>query len=56
MLRGHLTRTRLGLVLAVAAGLLLGAVLGQPGNGRAAARATDILERQSEGSHDGHFD
>ena len=37
MLRGHLTRTRLGLVLAVAAGLLLGAVLGQPGNGRAAA-------------------
>ena len=37
MLRGHLTRTRLGLVLAVAAGLLLGAVLGQPGSGRAAA-------------------
>lgn len=37
MLRVHLTRTRLGLVLAVAAGLLLGAILGQPGNGRAAA-------------------
>jgi hypothetical protein len=36
MLRAHLTRTRLGLLLAVAAGLLLGAVLGQPGSGRAA--------------------
>ena len=39
MLRAHLTRTRLGFVLAVAAGLLLGAVLGQPGAGRAAANA-----------------
>lgn len=39
MLRGHLTRTRLGIVLAVAAGVLLGAVLGQPGNGRAASAA-----------------
>jgi hypothetical protein len=39
MLRSHLTRTRLGLVLAVAAGVLLGAVLGQPGSGRAAATA-----------------
>lgn len=38
MLRGHLTRTRLGFVLAVAAGLLLGAILGQPGAGRAASR------------------
>jgi hypothetical protein len=36
MLRGHLTRTRLGLVLAVGAGVLLGAVLGQPGGGQAA--------------------
>jgi hypothetical protein len=36
MLRAHLTRTRLGFLLAVAAGLLLGAVLGQPGSGRAA--------------------
>jgi hypothetical protein len=37
MLRAHFTRTRLGLLLAVAAGVLLGAVLGQPGSGRAAA-------------------
>ncbi len=36
MLRAHLTRTRLGFLLAVTAGLLLGAVLGQPGSGRAA--------------------
>jgi hypothetical protein len=36
MLRSHLTRTRLGLVLAVAAGVVLGAVFGQPGSGRAA--------------------
>lgn len=36
MLRGHLTRTRLGLVLAVGAGVVLGAVLGQPSGGRAA--------------------
>ncbi|HJU36399.1 MAG TPA: hypothetical protein VJ716_03150 [Gaiellaceae bacterium] len=35
MLRGHLTGTRLGLLLAVAAGVVLGAVLGQPGAGRA---------------------
>ena len=39
MLRRHLTRTRLGLVLAIAAGVLLGAVFGQPGNGRAASEA-----------------
>ncbi len=39
MLRGHLTRTRLGLVLAVAAGMLLGAVFGQPGAGQAASAA-----------------
>jgi hypothetical protein len=36
MLRPHLTRNRLGFLLAVAAGLLLGAVLGQPGLGHAA--------------------
>jgi hypothetical protein len=36
MLRSHLTRTRLGLVLAVAAGVVLGAVIGQPGRGGAA--------------------
>lgn len=36
MLRAHLTRTRLGFLLAVTAGLLLGAVLGQPGSSRAA--------------------
>lgn len=39
MLRGHLTRTKLGFVLAVAAGVLLGAVFGQPGTGQAASRA-----------------
>jgi hypothetical protein len=39
MLRSHLTRTRLGLVLAVAAGVVLGAVFGQPGSGRAATAA-----------------
>lgn len=39
MLRRHLTQTRLGLVLAVGAGALLGAVFGQPGSGRAAADA-----------------
>ena len=39
MVRTHLTRTRLGAVLAVAVGVLLGAVIGQPGNSRAAATA-----------------
>jgi hypothetical protein len=39
MLRGDLTRTRLGFVLAVAVGLLLGAVLGRPGAGQAASKA-----------------
>jgi hypothetical protein len=39
MLRSHLTRTRLGLVLAVIAGTVLGAVFGQPGSSRAAAAA-----------------
>jgi hypothetical protein len=37
MLRAHLTRTRLGFLLAVVTGVLLGAVVGQPGSGRAAA-------------------
>jgi Ig domain of plant-specific actin-binding protein len=40
MLRKHLTRTRLGLLLAVAAGVLLGAILGQPSSGVAAGTAT----------------
>jgi hypothetical protein len=39
MTRMHLTPTRLGAVLAVAAGVLLGAVFGQPGSGRAATDA-----------------
>lgn len=39
MLRAHLTRTRLGILLAVASGVLLGAVFGQPGSGRAASAA-----------------
>jgi hypothetical protein len=38
MLRAHLTRTRLGFLLAVSVGVLLGAVFGQPGNSRAAIR------------------
>jgi len=36
MLRAHLTRTRLGFLLAVTGGVLLGAVIGQPGSGSAA--------------------
>ncbi len=39
MLRGHLTRTRLGFVLSIGAGLLLGATFGLPATGRAAANA-----------------
>ena len=39
MLRSHLTRTRLGLMLAVAVGVMLGAVFGQAGSGRAASAA-----------------
>lgn len=42
MLGRHLTRTRLGLVLAVAAGVVLGAVFGQPSNGRAASSAVPV--------------
>ena len=37
MLRAHLTRTRLGFLLAVATGALLGAVFGQPASGQAAS-------------------
>ena len=39
MLRGHLTGTRFGLLLAVVAGVVLGAVFGQPGAGVAASTA-----------------
>jgi hypothetical protein len=39
MLGSHLTRTRLGIGLAVAVGVVLGAVVGQPGNGSAAVAA-----------------
>jgi hypothetical protein len=39
MLRGVRMRTRLGFLLAVAAGLMLGAIFGQPGNTRAASNA-----------------
>ena len=37
MFRGHLTRTRLVAMLGVVAGVLIGAVVGQPGNGQAAS-------------------
>jgi len=40
MLRGHLTRTRLVAVLGVAAGVLIGAVVGQPSTGLAAGSNT----------------
>jgi hypothetical protein len=40
MLRGHLTRTRLVAVLGVVAGVLIGAVVGQPGAGQAAGSNT----------------
>lgn len=39
MRRTHLTGTRLGILLAVAAGVLLGAIFGQPGNGQASTTA-----------------
>src|SRR5512146_1699912 len=39
MPRTHLTRSRLGLVLAVVAGAVLGAVFGQPSSGQAASTA-----------------
>ena len=44
MLRAHLTRTRLGFLLAVVTGVLLGAVVGQPGSGRAAATTKPTLK------------
>jgi len=37
MAGGHLTRTRLGIMLAVAVGAVLGAVFGQPGTGQASS-------------------
>jgi hypothetical protein len=40
MVRGHLTRTRLGLVLAVAVGAVLGAVFARPGSVEAASKVT----------------
>jgi len=39
MLRGVQMRTRLGFLLAIAAGLLFGAIFGQPGSSRAASNA-----------------
>jgi hypothetical protein len=45
MLRRHLTRTRLGLALAVGAGVLVGAVFGQPTSGRAASTATKPVNK-----------
>jgi len=39
MQRTHLTRTRLGILLAVAAGVVLGAIFGQPGNSQASTTA-----------------
>ena len=45
MLRGHLTQTRLGILAAVAAGVALGAVFGQPGSGVAASSATKPVNK-----------
>ena len=45
MLRGNLTRTRVGIVLAVAAGVVLGAITGQPSTGVAASRATKPVNK-----------
>jgi hypothetical protein len=45
MLRGNLTRTRVGMVLAVAAGVVLGAVFGQPSTGVAASSATKPVNK-----------
>jgi hypothetical protein len=39
MKRMHLTRTRLGIMLAVFAGVVIGAVVGQPGNSQASTSA-----------------
>lgn len=40
MLRGHFTKTRVVAVLGVVAGVLVGAVIGQPGSGQAARGST----------------
>ena len=48
MLGGHATRTRLGLVLAVGAGVLLGAVFGQPGSGSRGHRAKPTTEEAAD--------
>ena len=45
MPRKHMTRTRLGLLLAVAAGVVLGAVFGQPSAGVAASSATKPVNK-----------
>lgn len=45
MLGGTSTRTKLGLVLAVAVGVLLGAVFGQPGAGSAASSVTKPVNK-----------
>lgn len=45
MLRGNLTRTRVGIVLAVAVGVVLGAVFGQPSTGVAASSATKPVNK-----------
>src|SRR6476659_6838276 len=45
MLRSNLTRTRVGIVLAVAAGVVLGAVFGQPSTGAAASSATKPVNK-----------
>ncbi len=45
MLRRHLTGTRVGLVLAVVVGAILGAVIAQPGSGHAASTATKPVNK-----------
>ena len=45
MLRGNLTRTRVGIVLGVAVGVVLGAVFGQPDSGVAASSATKPVNK-----------
>ncbi len=45
MLRRHLTGTRVGLVLAVVVGAILGAVFAQPGSGHAASTATKPVNK-----------
>lgn len=45
MLRGHVTSTRLGILLAVAVGVLLGAVIGKPGSSVAASRVSKPVNK-----------